>query len=166
MGKQTNPAVLLVLLACCGLSAFPSAAAAENEIAQDMARSPVRRVEGPPLLVELVPMPARYQILGGELLDLFTTSADSVFRVGPSRPNPHSWLSPSVICGDLCSFQVVFGTEKGAPIDTLDFVGVKPATYRVQVGDSPRPDPGIYIFRYLYGGEVIDEFKIDIRDPR
>jgi hypothetical protein len=52
-----------------------------------------------------------------------------------------------------------------AVVDTLMFVGVEPATYRVGLGDR-RPEAGHYLLRFLYSGEVIHEQEIVVSESQ
>ena len=140
--------------------------AAENVISTTGMDRNIQVVEGNSVTVELVAMPEKYQIEIGYALGLFTASEDSCFWCGPNKPHPYSWLTTSVICRKRTKFQVLFFTAKGDTLDVLDFVDVEPATYRVNIGQGRRPEPGFYILGYRYNGAVVDEFKIHIREPR
>ena len=123
-------------------------------------------VEGKSVTVELAAMPDNYQIEGGYALELFTASADSSFWCGPNKPHPFSNLTLSVICRKRTEFQVLFCSAEGDTIEVLEFVGVEPATYRVNVGKENRPEAGQYILGFRYHGVVVDEFKIQVMNPR
>jgi hypothetical protein len=156
--------IALVVGLVLGAVAVPLAG--EDDIAGKMSARRVRLAESDSITIMLEPMPPKYQISGGSTLDLFSASADSVFWCGPRVPNPHSWLSRSIICRTVCDFDIVICTANGAVIDTVQFRSVESATYRIRVSESNRPVPGIYGFRFIYRGEVVDDFRIDIQDPR
>jgi len=149
---------LVVIVFSLALSAAVSLAGVENDSAEAMASRPVRIGEGESFSVVLTPMPAKHQLQGGAVLDLFSASADSVLWCGPRRPNPHSWLRLSVICRSICDFDVVCFPGVGAAADTVRFERVEPAMYRVVVERSGGTGPWEYGLRFLYLGEVVCEF--------
>jgi hypothetical protein len=159
---------LLVYILFAGIlpSVSFSVLAAEDTVTTVKAAIKNRLAEGDSLVIALEALPDKYQIRGGEILGYFTASADSNFWCGPNKPNPYCWLSSSVICWNRCDFQIVLCSEEGATIETLDFEAVEPATYRVDVDDTNRPEPGVYVIRFLYDAEVVDEFKIHIQNPK
>jgi len=149
---------LVVIVFSLALGAAVSLAGVENDSAEEMASRPVRIGEGESFSVVLTPMPAKYQLQGWAVLDLFSASADSVLWCGPNRLNPHSWLRLSVICQSICDFDVVCIPGVDAEVDTVNFEGVEPAMYRVGVERSGGTGPGEYGLQFLYLGEVVWEF--------
>lgn len=148
---------LLLLLAAAG---------APRRSATDSVPAPT--ATGDRVTITLEPMPRKYQDRTGSLLDLFAASADSVFWCGPNRPNPHSWLSPSVICRERTDFGVDFCAESGELVEALEFASVGPGFYRVSLsfGDDDRPRPGVYLLRFRHRDSTVFESKIELHPPR
>jgi len=155
--------ILLVLL-IVGYSAVPSAK--ENATSTAEMDQVYQSLESDYITIELEIMPEKYQFESGFTCDYFTASPDSNFWCGPNRPHPFSWLSVSVVCRSRTDFQIQFCSSEGDSIDEIDFVGVEPATYRVEVSEDNRPEPGLYLLRFLYDDAVVDEFKVHIQNPR
>ena len=125
-----------------------------------------RTVAGDSVTITLTPMPEDVPIMDSIVLGLFTASADSALLCGPTRPNPHSWLSSSVICRSRVDFQIVFCTAGGDSIEALEFEAVEPGAYRIGWGDAPASRPGSFTLRFRYAGEVVHEHRIRIPEPR
>ena len=154
---------LLVLLSLVFSGTLALADSRVNSVVPER-RSHVAR--GNSITLELKPMPEKYQIESGQILDLFTASADSSFWCGPNSPHPYSWLSSSIICRAQTEFEILFCTAEGDSIEALAFVDIAPGTYRVNVGQVNRPEDGIYLWRFLHRGAVVHESKIHIQQPR
>lgn len=97
------------------------------------------------------------------ILDLFVASEDELFWVGPGRPHPHSWLSPSVVCRDTLDFEIRLLSPEQAPLDTMVFCGIAPGPYRVRWTESTEAEPGIYSVQYVYAGKVLSEHRIALK---
>ena len=88
------------------------------------------------------------------------------FWCGPNRPNPHSWLSRSVVCRAPVDFRIEFLDAQGDSLETLAFAGVPPGSYRLRLREQSRTQPGVYTLRYIYAGAVVDRSKVKIDEPR
>jgi hypothetical protein len=146
--------LLVAMLGICGL--FGPATAADVF---------TRTVVGETLAIELVPMPDKFQDRTDQVLDLFQASPDSSLWCGPTRPNPHSWLGPSIICRDTTSFDLDFCSIEGEIRETLVFENVAPAFYRFDLAEGLRPESGIYLYRFRQAGVVFHEAKTHIVQP-
>jgi hypothetical protein len=153
-------ALVLGLLLSQVLSASGEAAAGDGSTPAAALNRPSRAVEGSILEIVLEPMPEKYQSAGGMPMELFTASPDSIFWCGPNKPNPYSWLSRAVILRKRADFQIQLCTAAGDSIEVLDFVGVLPAVYHVNLSETKRPNSGIYILRFLYNGMVVRESRV------
>lgn len=143
--------------------AIAGSATVKEDSTVEMASLPVRLAEGDSVSVVLTPMPSKHQLVGGPIFDLFSASSDSVLWCGPVRPNPHSWLSLSVVIRSVCDFDVVYLPVGSATVDTVYFGSVEPATYRVRVDFKNGPGPREYGLQFLYHEEVVHEFPRFIR---
>jgi hypothetical protein len=92
--------------------------------------------------------------------ELFAASADGVFWCDPCRPNPYSWLTTSVVCGDTLEFRIEVLEDTGDPVDVLDFGPVPPAAYRFILVDSGDALEGVITLRFVYGGADIWDGRI------
>jgi hypothetical protein len=118
-------------------------------------------VKGESVTIELVRMPKQFQD-GPWILDLFAASADSSFWCGPIKPNPHSWLTLSVICRDTTDFQIEYATAAGDEIEMLEFRDVAPLFCRVDVRPAGHPAPDRGIIRFIHAGEIVHESRFAI----
>ena len=159
-------APILWLLAILAIGAPAVAAVHEAPPVHPAAPGANPAANGAFFLVELVPMTGKYVLDGTEVLQLFTASADSAFWCGPNRPNPHSWLSRSVVCRAPVDFRIEFLDAQGDSLETLAFAGVPPGSYRLRLREQSRTAPGIYTLRYIYAGAVVDRSKVKIDEPR
>ena len=141
----------------------PAASGAEEG---DQDRPHVRMVEGKAITIELVPMPKRFQDPDRMPLELFTASPDSHFWCGPIIPNPHSWLTLSVIFDERTDFQVLFETAAGDSTEVLDFVDVTPAFYRVTPSRYQGSGSEFCVLRFRHQGAEMGEFRYKCADIR
>jgi hypothetical protein len=158
--------MVVVVLATLFFSFYAIAIAAAEETPAVKVDRLTRVVEGRSISFELKAMPEKYQGEGRIPLELFTVSPDSNFWCGPNRPHPYSWLTTNVFCRQHIDFQILFCTAEGDSIEVLDFEGVEPAAYRVEVGDINRPQPGLYMLKFRYQGTVVEEFLVHILDSK
>jgi hypothetical protein len=125
-----------------------------------------RSVEGEFVIVELIPMPEKYQDKVWQILDVFAASPDSTFWCGPVRPNIHSWLSISVVCCDTTDFQVNYCSEAGDEIESLEFKDVEPSFYRINAENTNSTEPGLHMLQFRQSGVVVHEGKYAFPRPR
>lgn len=110
--------------------------------------------------VDLIPVldrtPADIEMAAREY---FTESTDGNFRVGPNRPNPHSWLTLMALCDEVCDFEVISYSDDGEVIATYPFTGVEPGVYRIQVVSAGAMESGTLVWKIRYEDEIVHEFR-------
>lgn len=145
----------IALIACTVFAGWPCWAAEPAPV-----EGIYRSAQGETVSIDLIPMPDRYHDDIWQILDLFAASPDSSFWCGPNKPNPHSWLGPSVICREDVDFQidVLLGAEE--KIETLEFNGVRSGFYRLSSGCSGAKK--LCTLRFRQSGAVVNEFKIGL----